>query len=109
MAQCAAFEPTKENLFMNLRKAARRSAGGLAVVAAVAVGWDAVAAADAGDAERGRGMRQMADLMHGGNPGMVRMHERMMDNDRAREVHESMMQDAEMAEMHESMMGAHGS
>lgn len=49
-------------------------------------------------------MRRMHALTESGNPGMARMHERMMQNGGARQAHESMMQDAGMAEMHESMM-----
>lgn len=80
-------------------------AAGAALTVATVVGWQAIAAADAGDAGRGHGMRRMHELMESGNPGMARMHEQMMQNDGARQAHESMMPDADMAEMHESMTG----
>lgn len=86
----------------------RRQVGGLIVGATLAAGavfaWQATAAADAPDAGPGHGMQRMAELMDGGNPGMARMHEQMMENDGARRAHAQMMQDAGMAEMHRGMM-----
>lgn len=93
---------------MNVTRRVRVVVAGAAVAAAAVLGWQAVAAADAGDAGPGHGMRRMHDLMESGNPGMAQMHEQMQ-NDRARQAHESMMQDADMASMHESMMGAESS
>lgn len=90
---------------MNMTRRARVVVAGTAVAAAAVLGWQAVAAADAGDAGPGHGMARMHELMESGNPGMARMHEQMMQNDRARQAHASMMQDADMADMHESMMG----
>ena len=90
---------------MNGTPRARVVVTGVAVAAAAVLGWQTVASADAGDAGPGHGMRRMHELMESGNPGMARMHERIMQNDGARQAHESMMEDADMAEMHESMMG----
>lgn len=92
---------------MNTRtfRGLRAVAAAAALSSAVVVGWQAVAAADAGDAGRGHGMRRMHELMESGNPGMAQMHQRMMANDGARQAHERMMQDAGMAEMHRAMMG----
>lgn len=91
---------------MNVTRRAGVVVAGAAVMAAAVLGWQAVAAADPGDAGPGHGMRRMHELMESGNPGMARMHEQMTRNDGARRAHESMMQDADMADMHESMMGA---
>lgn len=90
---------------MKRTRRARTMLAGGALTAAAVFGWQAVAAADAGDAGRGHGMRRMQELMNSGNPGMARMHARMIENERARQAHEKMMQDAAMAQMHETMTG----
>ena len=74
------------------------------VLAATAlVAWQSTAAADPSGAGRGHGGQRMAELIESGNPGMARMHEQMMRNDRALQAHEGMMQDAGMRRMHHGM------
>lgn len=85
---------------MKVARPTRALSVGAVVLAAMLVGWQEIAAADAG---RGHGMRQMQELMDSGNPGMARMHERMMQDEPARRAHDSMMQVPAMAEMHETM------
>ena len=91
-------------------RTARGRVGCLVVGATMAGGvvfaWQATAAADAPDPGPDHGMQHMVELMDAGNPGMARMHERMMKNEGARRAHDGMMQRAEVAAMHRDMTGA---
>ena len=87
----------------NVRRTISSLVAGMLLAAAAVVAWQSAAAADSSDAGRGHGMQRMAELMESGNPGMARMHEQMMRNDRARQAHERMMPDADMARMHQGL------